>query len=247
MHRRQRYLIRRYGSGAASIAIPTIIATSLLVGAGVTYRFVAPRWYMSIDKHIELPVPLSKIPRQLGPWTGEEMEIEASTQIYMKKNFADDYVSLRYMNVKERLGADLYVVYCATRPAAIVGHQPRRCYPGNGWIWDRTTPSRIVTRSGRMVDCLVHHFHKPASSYQEVYVLNFYVLNGQITLSEKDFSGWLGRRPNLQGDPARYVAQVQISSLYENSAKALAVDAVDTILAFLPNKDGRVAAVDLFQ
>jgi len=239
--------MRRHDSGATGIAVPTIMAVSLLVGAGVAYRLLAPHWQMSIDKHIQLPMPLSKIPRQIGLWTGEEQQIEASTQIYMKKNFADDYVSLRYANAKERLGADLYVVYCATRPAGIVGHQPRVCYPGNGWIWDSTTPSQVVTTSGRKVDCLVHCFHKPAPTYQQVFVLNFYVLNGQITLREKDFSGWFGRRPNLRGDPARYVAQVQISSLYENSAKALARDAVDTVLAFLPNQDGRVAAVDLFK
>lgn len=199
---------------------------------------------MSADRHIELPVPLSKIPKLVGNWTGEELEIEAGTQIYMKKNFADDYVSLRYMNATDRLWADVYVVYCATRMAGILGHQPRVCYPGNGWIWDGTTPSRINTQAGRTIDCLIHRFHKPAPAYQDVYVLNFYVLNGQITLSEKDFSGWFGRRPNLAGDPAQYVAQVQISSVIERAPGTLASQITDIILDFLPDGNGHVAAVN---
>lgn len=222
-----------------------VVAVALLVGAGVAYRAFASRWQVTIDKPIELPVPLSQIPKQIGAWVGEELEIETGTKIYMERHFADDYVSLRYFNATNRLWADAYIVYCASRPAGILGHQPRVCYPGNGWIWDSTAPSQFTTRSGRTVDCLMHRFHKPAPAYQDVYVLNFYVLNGRITLSEKDFSGWLGRRPNLAGDPARYVAQVQISSTNERSPGALASEITDTILAFLPDGDGHVAAVDV--
>ena len=70
-------------------------------------------------------------------------------------------------------------------------------------------------------------------------VLNFYVLNGQITLSEEDFSGVLGRRLNIAGDPARYVAQLQISSVLEHSVRSLACELVDSILAILPDRGGR--------
>jgi hypothetical protein len=77
-------------------------------------------------------------------------------------------------------------------------------------------------------------------------VLNFYILNGQITADEDDFSGPLGRRPNLARDPARYVAQVQISSVLENSVRTAAADMTDRILEFLPDKDGRVRAAALY-
>jgi len=237
----------RHGKGGVTVATATIVAVALLLGAGAAHRFYAPQWQMSIDKRIDLPIPLSEIPRQIGRWTGEKKELEESTAIYLKKNFADDYVNMVYSSLTERLGAVVFVVYCATRPAAIVGHKPQTCYPGGGWIWDSTTDSKITTTSGRSIDCLIHCFHRPAPFYQQVYVLNFYVLNGQITLREKDFSGWLGRRPNLNGDPARYVAQVQVSSGSENAIRAVARDVADTILAFLPDKDGRVAAASLFQ
>jgi hypothetical protein len=73
-------------------------------------------------------------------------------------------------------------------------------------------------------------------------VLNYYVLNGRITADEDDFSGVLGRRPNIAGDPARYVAQVQISSVLENSVRSAAKDITDLILDFFPDSDGNVRA-----
>ena len=119
------------------------------------------------------------------------------------------------------------------------------CFPAHGWIHDGTVTSEITSSSGRPISCLIHRFHKPAPSFQEIVVLSFYILNGQITLSENDFSGLLGRRPNVSGDPARYVAQVQISSVYENSIRTAAAQMADTILAFLPDQKGHQGAADL--
>jgi hypothetical protein len=116
--------------------------------------------------------------------------------------------------------------------------------PAHGWIYEETVRSEIASRSGRPINCLIHRFNDP-SAYQQIIVLTFYVLNGQITLSENEFSGFLGRRPNISGDPARYVAQVQLSSTLENSVRVAASDLVETILAFLPDRDGRVTASDL--
>ena len=49
--------------------------------------------------------------------------------------------------------------------------------------------------------------------------------------------GW--RTPNLAGDPARYVAQVQISSVYEEWVLAAAIDFTDEILLFFPDQEGQ--------
>ena len=158
----------------------------------------------------------------------------------MQTNFADDYISRRYINAAKNIWADLYVVYCASKPAGILGHRPRVCYRGSGWIHDETTESQVQLRSGRQIGCLIHRFHKPAPEYREVFVLNFWVLNGQITLSEEEFSGFFGRRPNISGDPARYVAQVQISSTLEHPTRTAASALVDTIMEFLPDQQGQV-------
>jgi hypothetical protein len=50
--------------------------------------------------------------------------------------------------------------------------------------------------------------------------------------------------PNIAGDPARYIAQVQISSFSENAIRAAIDDMADTIIDFLPDPGGIVRAVD---
>jgi hypothetical protein len=208
--------------------------------SGVVFRTAVTRVHGDSLAPVALPVALGQVPVQVEGWAGQDLEIEETTRVYMERNFADDFVSRRYLNAAQGIWADLYVVYCSSRPGGIIGHQPMVCFPAHGWIHDGTEPSQIVSRTGRSIRCLVHRFHRPAPSYQQIIVLSYYVLNGRITLSERDFSGFLSRRPNLSGDPARYVAQVQISSVLEHCARAAAADLADTILAFLPDQYGYV-------
>jgi len=219
------------------------LAILLLVSAGVTYRVMASHFKYVSNSPIRLPVPLSAFPTKIGNWVGSDLPIPTTTKEYMEKNFADDFFSRRYVNAAANAWADVYFVYCSSRPGGILGHQPRVCYPAHGWIHDSTETSQFTSRIGQQVRCLIHRFHKPAPVYEQTVVLNFYILNGQVTADEKDFSGLLGRRPNIAGDPARYVAQVQISSVLENSIRTAAKDMTDLILDFIPDKDGKVRAV----
>jgi len=125
-----------------------------------------------------------------------------------------------------------------------LGHQPRVCYPGGGWVHDSTEPSQLISTSGRQIACLIPRFHKPAPAHDQTVILNFYILNGQITTDENGFSGPFGRRPNIAGDPARYVAQVQISSVLENSIRTAAKDMTDLVLDYLPDENGKVKAAE---
>ncbi|UCD49844.1 MAG: exosortase-associated EpsI family protein [Phycisphaerales bacterium] len=215
-----------------------VLAVMLLVIAGVIYRLGAAK--MENPPAITLPVPLRELPTAIAGWQGRDLEIPTVTQEYMKTNFADDYVSRRYSRIGEGVWADAYVVYCSSRPGGVLGHQPMKCFPAHGWIHDDTARSEFVSRSGRQIKCLVHWFHKPAPAYQRIVVLGFYVLNGQITLSERDFSGMFGRMINISGNPARYVAQVQVSSVLEHSARSLACELADSVLAILPDQHGQV-------
>jgi hypothetical protein len=126
----------------------------------------------------------------------------------------------------------------------MLGHQPRVCYPGNGWVHDSTEKSQFTTQQGQEISCLIHRFHKPAPAYDEIVVLNFYVVNGQLSIDQKGFSGVFSRRLNLTRNSARYVAQIQISSILENSVRKAAEDMTEFILDFLPDENGDVAAFD---
>ncbi len=221
-----------------------ILAVLLLVSAGVTYRVLASGLTRVLDAAITLPVPLSSFPLEVGNWVGGDLSIPNTTREYMEKNFADDFVSRRYIIDATKAWADVYIVYCSSKPGGILGHRPRVCYPGYGWILDSTESLNFISRAGRQVPCLIHRFHKPSPMNDQKVVLNFYILNGQLTADENDFSGLFGRRPNIAGDPARYVAQVQISSVLENSIRTAAKDMTDLILDFLPDRNGRVRAAD---
>ena len=161
----------------------------------------------------------------------------------MEENFADDFLTRRYVNAATGAWADVYIVYCSSRPGGILGHRPRVCYPGGGWVHDSTEPSQFISQAGRKIPCLLHRFHKPAPAYEQKVVLNFYIVNGRITTDESAFSGPFGRRPNIAGDPACYVAQVQISSVLENSVRTAAKDMADLILEFFPDENGKVRAI----
>jgi hypothetical protein len=46
------------------------------------------------------------------------------------------------------------------------------------------------------------------------------------------------------GDPARYVAQVQISSVLENFVRTMAKDVTDLVLDYLPDQNGKVRVAE---
>ncbi len=249
---RRNYLVKRperrclvYAApGKIPLCFVWILAVLLLISGGITYRVLASHLKLIIDTTITLPVPLSAFPAQIGNWVGGDLSVPSTTKEYMEKNFADDYFSRRYINAATGVWADVYVVYCSSQPGGILGHRPRVCYPAGGWNHDSTEPSQFISRAGRRILCLIHRFHKPAPTHKQTVVLNFYILNGQITADESDFSGPLGRRPNIAGDPARYVAQIQISSVLESSVRTVAEDMTDLVLDHLPDEIGKVRAVE---
>jgi EpsI family protein len=229
-------------SGRVPLWSVWILAVVLLVSAGVTYRILASSLERVVNRTIKLPVPLSDFPLQIGNWTGKDLSIPNTTKEYMEKNFADDYFSRQYINDTGDW-VNIYVVYCSSRPGGIVGHRPQVCYPGNGWIHDSTETDQFISWAGQKIPYLLHRFHKPEMTDQVV-VLNFYVLNGKLSADEDDFSSSIWRRPNIAGDLAKYVAQVQVSSVRENSVKKMARDVADLILDYLPDQDGNVRAID---
>jgi len=227
-------------SGKAPLWLVWILSILLLVSAGIAYRVPARRLRLLGEDPIELPVPLSEFPTEIGDWVGTDIGLRATTMEYMKDNFADDYFSRRYISSGQNGYADLYVVYCSSRPSGILGHRPRVCYPANGWQHESTEPRRFITDGGRQIEPLLHQFFKPPPDYERMFVVSFYIVDGRITASERDFSGPFGRRPNLARDPRRYVAQVQISSTLQKSIEAATREMTDLIFEFLPEgRNGR--------
>jgi hypothetical protein len=218
------------------------VAVFFVVVSGIAYRLVASNLQRVTGTTIKLPVPLSVFPMQVGKWKGKDVPIPQNIQRVARN---DDFVSRLYIEEPVKNWANVYIAYSGN-PRTMVGHNPEACYVGSGWIHDNTEQSEVVTNTGRKIPCLIHYFHTPLTKgeSEQVVVLNFYILNGEVTCREEGFSGIAWRVPNIAGNPARYVAQVQISSVLESSAISAASDMTDLILRFLPDGNGEVGAVE---
>jgi len=237
----------RSGTDETPVCFVWILAVLLLLSAGIAYRVYASHLKVLTSKPIKLPVPLSHFPKRIGNWVASELPIPAITREYMEKHFADDFFSRRYINSATQIWADVYVVYCSSRPGGIRGHRPRVCYAGHGWVHDSTEASQFVSQAGREIDCSIHKFHKPGLARDEIIILNFYISNGRIAAKESGFLGLFSRRPNISRNPGRYIAQVQISSVLESSVIEAAQRMAEVVLDFLPDQNSKVRAAESIQ
>ena len=204
-----------------------LISFLMLLAIGVFYRTFSAYLQKTLSSPVNLDRPLNGVPLSVGNWNGQDVPI--SLEI-LKVAQNDDYVNRFYSNSNLRIYANLYIAFSAT-PRTMLGHRPQVCYKGAGWILDEVVEKELISSKGKRFSCLVHKFHK---DYEEVYVLNYYILNGKITTSESGFTGIALRVPNIDGKIARYVAQVQISSKFQSSVETAAADFFDATMEFFP-------------
>lgn len=204
-----------------------------LIIIGVTggyYRYVAEKLDAISRMPLLPPVPLKNFPLALNDWQGRDVPI---SETVLKVAGNDDYLSRFYVNSQAKAGASLYVGY-TSEPRRMLGHRPEVCYVGSGWTHDYTHSEKVRTPKSKELDCLIHHFYKPGLAYEEVFVLNYYVINGQITTDHTSFEGLRWRRPKQVGGRLEYVAQIQISSPSEQAVCLLAREVADPIMEFMP-------------
>ena len=214
------------------------MAMVLLVVVGICYRLMATKMNVIVTTPIKLDVPLSEFPMRIGQWIGRDVPL-SETILEVAAN--DDFLSRLYVNESNNQWANVYIAYTA-RPRTMRGHRPRVCYKANGWTHEGTEHVRVISNSGRKIRCLLHNFQKSTFETEQIIVLNYYIVNGQITDDESVFSGLGWRTPNIDSNPARYVAQVQISSLQEMSVRSAAKDFTDLVLSYFPDENGKVKA-----
>jgi len=220
--------------------VPWAAAVAVLVLCGLLYQLLTFGWLaQSLNKPVRLPVPLKTIPLTLGAWVGEDHKLSPEVE---KIAGNDDYIFRLYRNNLTGESAYLYVAYSG-RPRFMVGHRPDICYPSAGWILNGIAPGRVKLQDGTVLPTNVHRFFKNASNGSDMVVLNYYVLNGKPTRDAGSFSGVSWRLPNISGNPAYYVAQVQISSRAESAAKKLAKISAAHIFRLLPDENSTIRAV----
>lgn len=234
------YTVAPFRTGRIPVIWVWVLAVLLLVCSGITYRVLASRLRLVVDTPVELPVPLSAFPNKIGPWMGKDVPIPKNIQRAAKN---DAFLNRLYMNKSNNQWANVYIAYTA-HPRTMLGHRPQICYVAGGWVHDSTEVTKMTSSTGREFPCLLHRFRRPSPETEETVVLNFYIVNGRLTSDESVFSGVGWKTPNMDGDPARYVTQVQISSVFENSVRSAAKDIAELVLDFFPDEDGKVRAIE---
>ena len=207
------------------------LAVLFFLGSGWLYQKSAHYLNALSDVKVMPVIPLDRFPYQVGTWQGTDSPI---SETVLKVAANDDYLSRYYVDSNRHLQATVYVAYTA-EPRRMLGHRPRVCYVGSGWIHDGTEEQIFETSGIRRIPCLIHRFHKTDLDYQDIVVLNYYIVNGKPTSDHKSFSGLRWRRPKMENGQFDYVAQVQISSGSESSARILAEEFSYLILQHLPN------------
>jgi EpsI family protein len=212
------------------MAWAAVVCAAALVGSGLVYRHYAEQWQRLLAQPVKLPTPLKAFPMQVGDWQGRDVEMSEAVK---KIAGNDDYISRAYVNSKTGQTVYLYVAFSG-RPRNMRGHRPQVCYKGAGW--NNTASDRVAVdlADGRRMEAMIHRFDRVTPSRQAVAVLNYYVVNGQVTLTEEAFTSLGFRTPNLSGDLARYVAQVQISGEQDSAILAAARDLCGPLGRFLP-------------
>jgi hypothetical protein len=236
----ERFAMKRFHTSDALFWHNWLLAISAVLLCGTFSRIAMSRLTLISQSPVLLPVALNNFPHQVSDWADQNMQIPD----YIKKmTVADDFLYRFFVNKSSNQWVNLYVAYSG-RPGTMLGHRPEICYVAEGWIHESSQMSQFYDAAGKSIPCTIHRFHKPGNDYEDMVVLNFYVLNGRIVNAEKDFSGLGWRIPNLNGNPAHYVAQVQISSVLENTVRTAAKDMIWDILGFLPDEKGRVKAAE---
>lgn len=233
------HTLKGFNKSKISVGFSWFLGVSVLVLTGAVYRVAASGLNLVLGKPIVLPMALSKFPTKLGNWEGEDVSIPEYIQ---RVTGNDDFLYRVFANKATGQWASVYVAYSG-RPRTMLGHRPEVCYVAEGWIYEDSKEIIFLSAEQKEIPCVIGRFHKPGFDRQERVVLSFYVLNGQVISSEESFSGLSWRTPNIAGDPARYVAQVQISSMLENSVLAAAKDMTDRIIDFLPDENGKVKII----
>ncbi len=211
------------------------LAAAVVVVGGLGQRGIEQLLVAADAVPVALARPLSSLPMQVGPWRGTDVPMDKRV-IEVAGNDAQVY--RRYQNQQTGEVVDFYLAFAA-RPAKMLGHRPRVCYPAHGWM-PVGEPHRqpIALPGGDGFDVLIDRFAKEQPSPEAIVVLNYYILGGRYVTAWTDFWGPRWRLPNLSRDPNIYVAQIQVTARATDPARSASAE--DLVKRFVAEMAGRV-------
>ncbi|MBI1187176.1 MAG: EpsI family protein [Alphaproteobacteria bacterium] len=161
-----------------SIVARVAVAVGLLATAGTIRLYQESRVRALADQARISPFPLESLPRNLGPWRGEDTQLDPRIA---RATGATDRLYRRY--VDSRTGTTLEVIVLYGPPAAMFIHAPENCYPSAGYLAVDGPAGRRIPTSERNATfrALVYAKGEGASAERQE-VLYAWLLGGRWAL-----------------------------------------------------------------
>ena len=127
-------MLKFFNSSAVRLATVLLLAQAALLYSSIRPEAVPPA------------LPLSEFPRQIGAWTlHKEGTVEPEVQEVLR---ADDLLTRNYVNVAERMQADLFIAAFRSQRDGKTPHSPKNCLPGSGHSGGSQLGADACSRAG---------------------------------------------------------------------------------------------------
>jgi EpsI family protein len=184
------------------VIVAAVIASTLMLVFGLTYRVVAARLEGPVDSTPISPDALARFPMQVGDWTGEDVPMDEEI---VRATDTDAHLNRRYTH-HGGLEAVSFYIASGVKARDLMPHRPEVCYTGSGWTLTDRRSVELPLSGTTKLPCNVMQFSRGALNTQKVVVLDYYLVDGQYCadVSLLRSKAWRG------SGTVRYVAQVQV-------------------------------------
>jgi hypothetical protein len=107
--------------------LPVVMVLPLVLAYGVAEGLWSDRWQLSQELE-QSPQRLASLPTTLGPWQGEDVELDARV---VRQAELRGHLMRRY--IQPRTGESVTVLAVCGRPGPVAVHSPQVCYGGAGF------------------------------------------------------------------------------------------------------------------
>jgi EpsI family protein len=167
-------MLKFFNSSAVRLATVLLLAQAALLYSSIRPEAVPPA------------LPLSEFPRQIGAWTlHKEGTVEPEVQEVLR---ADDLLTRNYVNVAERMQADLFIAAFRSQRDGKAPHSPKNCLPGNGWT---QVDSRQIPIDVGMAQPIVVNRYEVQRGEARSLVLYWYQSRNRVVANEFTAKFWV--------------------------------------------------------
>jgi EpsI family protein len=197
-----------------------IVATLLLAG---TALFLQTRAGSEVFPPRQ---PLQNVPKQLGPWTGTDVEISQEVKEILGNG---EFLQRVYRSDSaNQPPIDLFIAYFPSQRAGDTIHSPKHCLPGSGWlplessrisIAPRGASPFIVNRyivgKGEARQLVLYWYWAHSRAVASEYWAKFYLVADSIRMNRSDGALVRVNTPMNEGETTEH-AQERLMSVVDS-------------------------------